>query len=1019
MASCTSCGEAVPAGARFCPSCGATISDEGPREERKVATVLFADLVGSTALADSQDAERTRALLNRFYDAMAEEIAGAGGTVEKFIGDAVMAAFGAPAAQEDHADRALHAALSMRRTLTSLFGNALRLRIGVNTGDVVIGAPRVGSSFVTGDAVNVAARLEQAAEPGEILVGRRTVAAARIAFDFGPEGTVEAKGKPGGVSCRPLLGAAGPKAEFSAQASFVGRESELSRLRDVFARVTAGAGPAAVAIVGEPGIGKSTLVREFRDWLSRQSPPPTEGFGRCLSFGQASAYAPLGEIVQGHGDLLERWPVLALTLGQPTPEGLHPLAVREELRAAWLELLAQLTSSGPAVVIVEDLHWAEPELIELLDDGARRARGPLLLLGTTREGVEWERETIELEPLHSVEAARMIDRLAPATFAPEVRSFVAERAGGNPFFVEELLRMLADQGVRHEIPRGLALPDTVQALLAARIDLLSPREKSALQAGAVIGRTFAASPVRVLVEDEPAFDVLAARGFVRADDVRFTFVHALTRDVAYGSLTTARRARLHARYAGWLERSGGGADQDAAELAHHYAEAVRPEDEDLAWPAEKHELVRLRNSAVTWLRRAAGLAAGRYEMKDAVGLLERALELEPDRRIRRELWEEIAHANVLYFDGKAFAEAMERAIELAETEEKKGDLYGELAFQTMARAGMWGTAPPSDLVHGWIERALELAVPDTAARAKALIARCYADYDKSADDAAEASAIADRLGDPALRSRAYDVRHLVAFVHGNYGEALEWCSRRESFVHELGDADAATYVYAYAINPAVACGELDEARRYATLHDEAARPLSPHHRLHGSALLLLLEELLGNWERVLELQELIETRVAESMSTPCVLSARSLYLCALAHAYLGNADEAARLEAKAEPLAMSGYGTVLDTPRLLLALHRGDLTAAQSLLGEPAVRASNWFYLSSMAAHLDGLAALGKRERVEREAAPALRPTTYLEPFALRALGLVREDETLVGQAAERFEVFGLEWHAARTQALL
>jgi class 3 adenylate cyclase len=1018
MSSCTSCGAAVPAGALFCPSCGATISDEGPREERKLATVLFADLVGSTALADSQDAERTRAVLNRFYDAMSEEIADAGGTVEKFIGDAVMAAFGAPGAQEDHADRALHAALSMRRTLAAQFGDALQLRIGVNTGDVVVGVPRIGSSFVTGDAVNVAARLEQAAKPGEILVGGRTVAATRTAFDFGPEGMVEAKGKAGGVSCRPLLRAA-PEAELRTRPSFVGREGELAMLREAFARVTAGAGPAAVAIVGEPGIGKSTLVGEFRDWLSKQSPPPAERLGRCLSFGQASAYAPLGEIVREHGELLERRPILGLTLGQPAPEGLHPLAVREHLRAAWLELLAQLTSPGPAVVIVEDLHWAKPELIELLEDGARRALGPLLLLGTARDAVGWGGETVQLEPLQFADAGLMIDGLAPTSLTREVRAFVVERAGGNPFFVEELLRMLADRGVTHAIPRGLAIPDTVQALLAARIDLLSPGEKSALQAAAVIGRMFAAGPVRALVEDEPPFDRLVARGFVRADDSRFTFVHALTRDVAYGSLTTARRVRIHAGYATWLEEAGGGRDEDAAELAHHYSQAVRPEDEDLAWEDEDEELARMRSRAVVWLRRAAGLAVRRYEMREAVVLLERAVALEPDPGMQAEIWQEVAHANALYFDGKAFAAAMEEAIALVHDVAALAELYAELAFQTIARAGMWGTAPPSDLMQDWIERALELAAPDTAARAKALIARCYENYDKSAADAAEASAIADRLGDPALRSRGYDVRQLVAFVHGDYREALEWCRRRESFVHELDDADAATYVYAFAINPAVACGELDEARRYAKLHDEATRPLSPHHRLHGAALFLLLQELLGNWKQALELEELIEARVAESAATPCVLSARSLYVCALANAHLENDDETERLEAKAEPLAMSGYGTVLDTPRLLLAIHRGDLTAVESLLGEPAVRASNWFYLSSMAAHLDGLAALRERERVEREATRALRPGTYLEPFAFRSLGLVREDDELVARAARLFEKFGLDWHAARTLALL
>jgi class 3 adenylate cyclase/predicted ATPase len=990
-----------------------------PTEERKLATVLFADLVGSTEMAGAQGAERTRAVLNRFYDAMAGEIAEAGGKIEKFIGDAVVAAFGAPVAQEDHAIRALHAALSMQRTLEEMFGHGLRLRIGVNTGDVVVGEPRVGSSFVTGDAVNVTARLEQAAKPGEILVGDRTVSAARNAFEFGPATMIEAKGKEGGVTCRRLLRAAASGPEVSAPVGrFVGREQELQALRKAYRRAFEMERPVLVSILGEPGIGKSTLVREFRRWLGTQSPTPVERAGRCRSFGQASAYSPLGDVVRAHQDLAERWPILGIALGQPAPPDLHPLEVVQRLHAAWVELLDELAAAGPVVVLVEDLHWAEPELLELLR-ASGRARGPLVVLGTARDAIELSAETIALEALPPEDASRIVDGLAPKTLAEDLRAFVVEHSEGNPLFVEEIMRMLADLGATDEIPRDLVVPDTVQALLAERIDLLPPAEKTALQAAAVIGRTFGAAAVRELTEEEPRLEALVERGFVRSGVAELAFVHALTREVAYASLTTPTRARLHARYAEWLEVVGGGRDEDAAELAHHYAEAARPEDVDLAWPEEGDKVGWLQRQAVYWLRRAATLAAGRYEMREAVALLERAVELEGDSRTRRTIWEQIAHANALYFDGKAFAAAMEEAIALAEGNDELAGLYAELAFQTMARAGMWGTAPSSDLVQRWIERALELAAPDTSARAKALIARCYAAYDKSAEDAAEASAIADRLGDPELRSRGYDVRHLVAFVHGNYRQALEWCRRRESFVHELADADTATYVYAFAINPAVACGELDEARRYARLHDDATRPLSPHHRLHGAALLLLLEELLGNWEQALELQELIETRVEESAATPCVLSARSLYLCALANAYLGNDDEAERLERRAAPLAMTGYGTVLDTPRLLLALHRGDLTGVESLLGEPAVRASNWFYLSSMAAHLDALAALGEDERVERETARALQPGTYLEPFALRALGRVREDEALVGQAVERFEAFGLEWHAASTRALL
>src|SRR5438552_6154258 len=202
MPLCAQCGLELPEGARFCPSCGAAVEAAPPAvDERKLATVLFADLVGSTALGSSQDPERTRATLDRFYDAMAAEVQGAGGTLEKFAGDAVMAAFGAPAAQEDHAERALHAALAMQKRLVELFGGVLSLRIGVNTGEVVAGQARVGSSFVTGDTVNIAARLEQGARPGEILVGERTADAVSGSFEFADPATIPAKGKPDGGAC--------------------------------------------------------------------------------------------------------------------------------------------------------------------------------------------------------------------------------------------------------------------------------------------------------------------------------------------------------------------------------------------------------------------------------------------------------------------------------------------------------------------------------------------------------------------------------------------------------------------------------------------------------------------------------------------------------------------------------------------------------------------------------------------------------------------------------------------------
>ena len=1060
VAFCPSCGLSVPAASRFCPNCGTSISEAAPpSEERKLATVLFADLVGSTKLAGSQDAERTRSLLNRFYDAMATEIADAGGTVEKFAGDAVMAAFGAPAAQEDHAERALHAALSMQRRLQELFGDVLSLRIGVNTGEVVAGQARVGSSFVTGDTVNTAARLEQGARPGEILVGERTVTAVSGAFEFDEPATIPAKGKPEGVACRRLVRAlaqARPQ-RGELQRAFVGRERELEALQRTFLRVVDEGRPRLVTVIGDPGIGKTTLLREFWEWLQSRPLEPVLRTGRCLSYGRGITYMPIGDIVREHLGLAENDPqeivrsrlgrntILGLTLGLEAPADLHPLAARERLREAWISLLDELAADRPAVVLIEDLHWAEDALLDLLEAGIEGARTPMLLLATarpelTRTRTDWAKdrraERILLDPLTPADAAHMVDELTPAALPASVRDVVLARAEGNPLFVEELIRTLIDQGVLErrngdwtvrEFPDDVVVPDTVQAVLAARIDLLEPPEKAALQAAAVIGRTFWASPVAELLEGvEADLRILEDRDFIRPQpsssivgEPEFMIKHALTRDVAYGSLLIAKRARLHARFAEWLERTGRGRDEHAAMLAHHYAEAVRPEDVDLAWPQHEDELARVRKQAVSWLRRAADLAVGRYEIEDAVALLQRAAELESSPAAQVEIWREIGHAHAINFDGKGFSAAMERAIELAGDDLTTAELYAELAFQTMIRAGMWGTPPQADLVDDWIGRSLELAPPDSGTRAKALIARCYAAYDKSPELAREASGIAERVGDPVTRSWGYDVRCLTAVAAGDWDDAADWARRRISLVDEIGDPDHQQDIYNGAFTPAVALGQFDEARSYCRSGEEITSRLSPHHRLHGVGQSLVLEELLGDWGAAGRLQPRVEEAVAANVATPCVLNERTLLVCALARAYLGDDDEAYRLEQEAGAHRMTGYGPLQDAPRVQLALHRNDLAAVESLLGEPSVRRSTTYYLSSMATRLDGLAALGERERVESEAGALLQPNTYLEPFALRALGVVRDGASLIERAAGRFEALGLDWHAARTRQLL
>jgi class 3 adenylate cyclase len=1061
VAFCPNCGQPVPAGSRFCPACGNPISEPAePAEERKLATVLFADLVGSTELAGSQDPERTRALLNRFYAAMAAEISEAGGTVEKFVGDAVMAAFGAPIAQEDHAERALHAALSMQRRLEELFGGALSLRIGVNSGDVVLGQARQGSSFVSGDVVNVAARLEQAAEPGEVLVGERTVAAAGGAFEFEEPASVEAKGKPGGVECRRLVRALSlmrPRGIGGLRRAFVGRDTELGVLQAAYARVVDQAQPRFVTIMGDVGVGKTTLVREFWEWLGSGSPEPLRRVGRCFSYGRGTTYMPLAEIVREHLGLLDsdspetvrrrlgQREILGLTLGLEAPADLHPLAVRDRLREAWVSFLQELVSDQPAVVLIEDLHWAEEPLLALLEAGLQDVDGPLLVLGTARLDLVRSRpawtgrgrttETLWLEPLSATDTTRMLDELIPAELPQAVRDVIVQRAEGNPFFVEELVRSLIDQGVLKRrngdwtvgaMSSTIVVPDTVQAVLSSRIDLLPPAEKTALQAAAVIGRTFWSGPVYELLEGvEPDLGLLEERDFIRHrsssslhGEREFAIKHALTREVAYRSLTSARRAVLHARFADWLARAGEGRNEHAALLAHHYAEAVRPEDADLAW-SDEQELDRLRERAGVWLRRAAELAVGRYEIEEALSLLHRALELETNASRQLELWQAIAHASALYFDGASFATAMQRAIDLAQDRETTAELFAELAFQTIVRAGMWRVPPDSQLLNGWVERALELAEAQSTAKAKALIARCYADYDKSPELVQEAGRLAEQLHDPVVRSYGYDVHGLRAFAIGEYDEALAWHDRRLRLVDEIDDPDHQADIHANAIAPAVARGQFEQARGHAVAHEEVTQRLSPHHRLHGVSAGLELDELLGNWEAATHLQQRVEEAVAANIDTPCVRNQRSLLVCALARVHVGDVDEAKRLEREADAHWMTGYGTVLDAPRLQLALHRNDLKSVESLLGEPAVRRTNWFYLSSMATHLDALAALGRRDRLEVEAARVLQPDTYLEPFALRALGVVRADADLIERAADRFGALGLDWHAAKTGALL
>jgi predicted ATPase len=430
--------------------------------------------------------------------------------------------------------------------------------------------------------------------------------------------------------------------------------------------------PQLVTILGDAGVGKTRIVREFWERLGGRSPETVRRTGRCLSYGQGITYWPLAEVLKEHLGIfesdsptvvLERLgsrEILGLTLGIDVAHGLHPLAARDRFQDAWVEFLEEIVTERPTVVLIEDVHWGEEQLLDLLERLVRDTRGPLLLIATARPelveqrpgwGVRLNATTLELEALSSEDAVRMLDELLGGTLPIGLREVVVQRAEGNPFFVEELLGTLIDRQLLErqngswllaELPSDFFVPDTVQAIVAARVDLLDPAEKQALQAASVIGRIFWAGPVYELVQEgEPDLRVLEERDFIRrrpgssiAGDREYAIKHALTREVAYSSLPKARRARLHAAFARWLERTGEGRDEYAPLLAHHYAAAVRPDDVDLAWAGDEGELAELRARALAWLRRAAELAIGRFEIDDGLALLHRVLELERTRSNR-------------------------------------------------------------------------------------------------------------------------------------------------------------------------------------------------------------------------------------------------------------------------------------------------------------------------------------------------------------------------------------------------
>jgi class 3 adenylate cyclase len=471
VVTCANCGRDNPVGARFCNGCAAELASTAvPREVRKTVTVLFCDVTGSTALGDAMDPEALRVLLARYFERMKTIVESHGGVVEKFIGDAVMAVFGIPAAHEDDALRACRTAMEMRDALPEL---GIRGRIGVNTGEVGAGTEE---RLATGDAVNVAARLEEAAAPGEVLIGAETRALTRDAVDVEAVEPLSLKGKTEPVPAFRLITAGGELARRFAT-PMVGRETELRRLRDAFAQAVHDRSCQLFTVLGSAGVGKSRLAAEFLAGIEARVVQ-----GGCLSYGEGITYWPVVEIVKQLNTLPESDAAVPLRslLGET-----ESATSAEEIAWGFRKLLEQEAQERPLVCLLDDLHWAEQTLLDLVEHIADLSRdAPVLLLCMARPellekrptwgGGKWNATTVLLEPLDAAETERLLDELGGVE--PGLRERIATAAEGNPLFLEEMLALAhaSDDG-------EISVPPTIQALLAARLDQLDPAERAVLE----------------------------------------------------------------------------------------------------------------------------------------------------------------------------------------------------------------------------------------------------------------------------------------------------------------------------------------------------------------------------------------------------------------------------------------------------------------------------------------------------------------------------------------------------------
>ena len=931
-AACPNCGAESPPGARFCIECGTALAaaaataapapaaappaaaEEPPPEERRKATVLFADLSGYTAVAERMDPEATKSMVSGALHRLGAEVARYGGTVDKYIGDNVMAVFGAPVAHEDDPERAVRAGLAMQAAMDEINERleddvSFALRVGINSGEVLAGS--LGDGYtVIGDTVNVASRLQAAARPGTVTVGEVTWRLTRQAIEYEPLEPLTLKGKSEPVPAWEAKQALvrGPAARAARPATpLVGRSEEADLVRSLFDRVVRESRPHLVTVLGEAGVGKSRLLRELAAEMAQREERPALREGRCPPYGASLAYWALSEIVRGQFDIADSdnsiaaWKKLrkgleelvsgaetdepadrlaaaiARPLGIEAPETdgpeEDPQLMRDRLFSAVRSVIEAASRQRPIVLAIEDAHWADEGMLDLTEYLARWARGPVLIVCLARDelldrrpgwgGGRLNATTIALEPLGPEQVRELVSTLLPAgagNGSGDLADEVAERSGGNPLFVEEMVNRIREGGARD----AEELPETVHAVLAARLDSLSAPERRVLQHGAVVGQTFWEGALTAAAPGEPLGDILASlqekdlivpsAGGRLAGEREYSFKHVLIRDVAYSTLPKSVRARKHAEVGAFIvERAADRAEGVAGMVGEHYGRAaVLGEDAGIA----EAELDEISRRAISALEAAGNIAASLYSNLEALGHYEMALSIRraSDPATRARIAERLGDVALRLGRVDRAVELWGQCLDYHRREEdlaRVGDLHRKIG------AALWHKGDRSGSIEHY-QRGIDLLKDGPPCIE---LVRLYEEaaslYMHTGDNmlaiyaSEKALRLAERLGEAAAASRAHGIFGRVFGRIGDTERARQNLERSVELARDSDPAEAVRALLTLGYHREVSEADYDgAASAYGEALGMAERTgdLPSQVELHGSLGQLAVHK--GDWEAV-------------------------------------------------------------------------------------------------------------------------------------------------------------------------